>query len=71
MVSMIAQRYPKARVALVTAKQSTHSEIIEQAYAGFDEAFVKSYIDYYQFINIWTQTHFCFRPGTKGLHDPG
>ena len=65
MVSMIAERYPDARVALVTAKQSTHSEIIELAYAGFDESFAKSYIDYYQFINIWTQTHFCFSPAPK------
>ena len=55
---LLAARYPEARLALTCSKSQGNSSIIEQTISGYDESFVKSYVDYYQYINVWNQLHF-------------
>jgi DNA-binding CsgD family transcriptional regulator len=60
LMPMLAERSPDARFALVVASQGTHTKCIDQAISGYDENFIKSYTQHYQYINTWTKAHFHF-----------
>jgi DNA-binding CsgD family transcriptional regulator len=59
-VPLLAKRHPDARFALIVATPGTHTELVDQAAVGYDESYLKSYAEHFQFLNTWTKTHFQF-----------
>jgi DNA-binding CsgD family transcriptional regulator len=57
LLTMMRQKSKDTSFGLLISGQDGRTQVMHQAVAGYDPAYISSYVNYYQNINVWSKLH--------------